>query len=266
MDLNDVFSKLWNDYAAHNPSVKKIHELFESRGEKITNDHIAFRTFNDQRISIDKLARIFIDAGYKVAGEYRFEKKKLKARHFEHQTDKSAPRVFISELLLEEFSFELQTLIKSVLDAIPEEKMNPQTLIFDKNIFGIPSYQIYEKLRNESEYAAWVYAFGFRANHFTVSVNSLKTLNGIEEVNEMLKNEGFALNSSGGEIKGSIDLKLKQSSTLADVVSHQFDTGIKQIPSCYYEFAERFPGDNGDIFSGFIADSADKIFESTDFR
>jgi hypothetical protein len=40
--------------------------------------------------------------------------------------------------------------------------------------------------------------------------------------------------------------------------------GLKEIPGCYYEFAKRYPDADGKLYSGFIAKSADKIFESTD--
>jgi len=36
------------------------------------------------------------------------------------------------------------------------------------------------------------------------------------------------------------------------------------IPGCFYEFAKRYPQSNGSLYQGFIAASADKIFESTD--
>ena len=53
------------------------------------------------------------------------------------------------------------------------------------------SYDVYNRLREESEYAAWFYVFGFRANHFTVSINSLKKFNTLVSVNELLKSNGF---------------------------------------------------------------------------
>ncbi|MEJ2595547.1 MAG: DUF1338 domain-containing protein, partial [bacterium] len=40
--------------------------------------------------------------------------------------------------------------------------------------------------------------------------------------------------------------------------------GIFSIPSCYYEFARRYPDASGKLYGGFIAKSADKIFEITD--
>ncbi|MCK5220175.1 MAG: DUF1338 family protein, partial [Candidatus Aminicenantes bacterium] len=84
-------------------------------------------------------------------------------------------------------------------------------------------------------------------------------------VNTLLKNKGFSLNDSGGEIKGTPEQLLEQSSIKAEPVSVDFSAGRKEIPGCYYEFAKRYPGSDGMIFSGFLADSADKIFESTDF-
>jgi len=43
----------------------------------------------------------------------------------------------------------------------------------------------------------------------------------------------------------------------------QFTDGKKEIPSCYFEFAKRYLLDSGELYQGFIAKSADKIFEST---
>jgi hypothetical protein len=121
----------------------------------------------------------------------------------------------------------------------------------------------YLKLADESEYASWVAAFGFRPNHFTVLVNALKTFKGLPEVNAFVRSLGFTLNSSGGEIKGSPRDKLEQSSTLAQPTQVQFSDRVHSVPACYYEFALRHPVANGQLYQGFVAASADKIFEST---
>lgn len=226
------------------------------------NDHIAFRTFNDPRINVDVLARVFLEAGYTEKGRYRFEEKKLFARHFEHP---SGPRVFISELLMEEFSPELQATIRMAIDRIPPSLLQSEELIFSGNTWGPVSYDTYQQLLKESEYAAWVYVFGFCANHFTVSVNSLKKFDTIQKVNQYLKDNGFRLNDSGGEIKGNPAELLEQSSTRSGVIAVDFREGRQEIPGCYYEFALRYTDENGELFSGFIAKSADKIFESTNF-
>jgi hypothetical protein len=138
-------------------------------------------------------------------------------------------------------------------------------LIFSGSVFNPLLYETYNRLREESEYAAWFYVFGFRANHFTVSINSLKKHNNILSVNELLKKNGFILNNSGGEIKGTPSDLLQQSSTIADKVNVKFLEGQFEVPCCYYEFAQRYPDSTGQLYNGFIEKSADKIFESTNF-
>jgi hypothetical protein len=56
---------------------------------------------------------------------------------------------------------------------------------------------------------------------------------------------------------------LEQSSTLANNIEVKFDDGVLTIPACYYEFARRYPLKTGELYQGFVAASADKIFEST---
>lgn len=264
MDLNQMFEKLWADYTALNPSARKIMDVFTKEGETVVNDHIAFRTLNDPRINIDVIAYPFFDKGYVPRGEYVFEDKHLFARHYELPDNENAPRIFISELKLEEMSPYIQNTYDDLLEQAVSEADHTDNLIFSGNIFQPLSYEIYSKFRQESEYAAWFYVFGFRANHFTVSVNALKKINTLEKVNQLLVENGFVLNSSGGEIKGSEQDMLRQSSTMADIVSIDFREGTYDIPCCYYEFAQRYPYPDGKLFSGFVAKSADKIFESTD--
>ena len=264
--MEQIFERLWQQYSSENPSAGKIYNLFQNKGEKVVNDHVAFRTFNDPRVGIEKIARPFKEAGYVPKGEYEFKVKKLKARHYELPGQPEAPRVFISELILEEFSNEIQDIIRTGLDSVAGDLLNSPELIFHGRLFDPVSHGVYERLRSESEYAAWLYVYGYRANHFTVSINYLKNFESIEEVNSFLKENGYTLNSSGGEIKGDPSQLLEQSSTLADRVEVDFADSRYVIPSCYYEFARRYKDDQGKLFSGFVAGSADKIFESTDFR
>jgi hypothetical protein len=265
MDLNSTLNQLWNAYAKQNPSAKKIQSLFLDEGEVVENDHIAFRTFNHSSINIEVLSKIFLKLGYVEMGDYHFEEKHLFAKHYEHPNQVNAPRIFISQLIVEDFSSFLQDTVKKSIEKIPQSELNPDTIVFAGNLWGKPNWDTYLKLRDESEYAAWVYVYGFRVNHFTVSVNHLKKYGTMESTNQFLKDNGFTLNSSGGEIKGTPEELLQQSSTMADIIPVEFDDRVEHIPACYYEFANRFPDKNGSLYSGFIAKSADKIFESTNF-
>lgn len=265
MEYRKIFDILWQNYISQNPSSKRVYDLFTREGETVINDHIAFRTFNHPMIGIDVLSKVFLKNGYVEKGSYTFEEKKLFARHFEHATDPDAPRVFISELLTEKFSEHLRGVVHDWVAAIPEALLLSDELIYSGNVSGIPSYKTYEKLRLESEYAGWLYINGFCANHFTVSVNRLKEYDSIEKVNTFLKQNGFEMNGGGKEIQGTPTELLEQSSIRAGIVRMQFTEGEYDVPGCYYEFARRYPDTNGKPYSGFIAKSADKIFESTNF-
>ncbi len=266
MDSIAFFEQLWQNYTAKTPSAEKVKALFEAKGEIICNDHIAIRTFNDPRVTIDVLSKPFIAMGYEPKGEYHFKTKKLFAKHFEHKDDPNAPKIFISELLLEKVTIELHSSIKKILDQVPPEVFNAANLILKGRVWEKPSFEVYQKFLKESEYAAWIYVNGFCSNHFTVDVNKLKSFDSLLEVNEFLKTHGFKMNTSGGEIKGSPALFLEQSSLLADTVKVEFEENVKEITSCYYEFAYRYKKENNNLFTGFVADSADKIFESTDMQ
>lgn len=266
MNKDQLLTKLWEQYAAITPSAKKIHELLEEKGEVIKNDHIAIRTFNDKRINIEVLEKPFLNVGYEAKGEYNFETKKLFAKHYEHATDKDAPRIFISELELEKCSDELQETVKDILNSCDDDTFKNPELVLSGSVWKADSQKIYKSLLSESEYAAWMYVYGFRANHFTINTNALKDFETLEELNTFLENSGWKLNESGGKIKGTPEQLLEQSSTLADLYTIDFEEGALEIPSCYYEFALRYPMSNGELYQGFVASSADKIFESTDVK
>lgn len=265
MSYKTIFDRLWDGYITQNPATKKVYDLFISEGETVINDHIAFRTFDHSSVNVERLSQVFLKCGYEERGRYHFEQKKLNAKHFEHKTEKEAPRVFISELIIKELSPYLQSIAQDWIGKIPAHIPESNELIHAGNVTGLPSYEVYEKLRAESEYAAWLYVNGFCANHFTVSVNHLRKYNTIQKVNEFLKSNGFHLNDTGGEIQGTPEELLEQSSIKAGMVKTRFSEGEFEIPGCYYEFAKRYPDVDGNLYSGFIAKSADKIFESTNF-
>tara|TARA_B100001971_G_scaffold215182_1_gene259216 strand:- start:160010 stop:160813 length:804 start_codon:yes stop_codon:yes gene_type:complete len=259
--IDQLLDEMWKDYIKLNPGAQKIVELFEARGDKVINDHIALRTFNLKKVGIDALAKPFLASGYVESGEYHFEEKKLYAKHFQHP-DKTKPKIFISELLVEKFSDKLQATVKKIVEQIPAENIEKFDFTCSGRSWEVAS-STYEELYAESEYAAWLSAIGYRPNHFTVFVNELESFKSLEELNEALKSAGFALNDSGGEIKGSADVYLEQSSTKADKITVNFSDKEMTIPSCYFEFAKRYPQENGELYQGFVAKSADKIFEST---
>lgn len=276
IDIHELLAFLWKDYLAITPQAARVHTVLEARGEIIVNDHIALRTFDLPAVGIEVLARPFLACGYEPRDDYEFPDKKLVARYYQH-ADPALPKVFVSELEVGKCSPLLQRIVAELVGAAgagaPDRPIRQDGPDWPDGpplvTAGRPwplSFATYEQLLGESEYAAWVAAFGFRANHFTVDTGALRTFASLSELNELLLASGFELNASGGLIKGSPADLLEQSSTLADEVEVAFTGERHRIRSCYYEFARRYPGESGELFHGFIATSADKIFESTDIR
>ncbi|MEC7183275.1 MAG: DUF1338 domain-containing protein [Bdellovibrionota bacterium] len=266
MDLDKFFKKSWDDYIEITPSAKKINDLLKKEGEDIVNDHIALRTFSDDRVGLKVFEEYFCEQGYEKKGDYSFPEKKLRANHFENRGNPSLPKIFISELDLESFSTPFKDIVEKVLKYVPIgatfRELYNLTLPWKDQLI----YEDYQVLRKESEYAAWLLAMGFRANHFTVFINPLKKLTSIRKMNDFLKGHGFSLNESGGDVKGSPEDFLEQSSIMADTQVVSFKEGEFDVSTCYYEFAQRYKLPSGEVFQGFIANSASKIFESTNLR
>lgn len=265
MEIEKIFERFWIPYSTQNPSAKKIYDLITAQGETIIHDHIALRTFNDPRMNMDVIAKVFTDNGYEQRGTYEFKAKKVSGRHYEHTTNAEAPKVFISELLLEQCSEYLQDTVNHYINGVNGRVYEDPDLVYNECIWGKIPFDTYNKLRDESEYAAWLLVYGFRANHFAIKVNELKNFRTLQEMNGFIKSNGYRMNTAAGEIYGSAEELLEQSATLAEIKPLAFTDGVHEIPACFYEFTLRYNDENGNQYSGFIAANADKIFESTNY-
>ena len=118
MKINDFLLKMWNDYCQLNPHINQVLNLIKAKEpNEIINDHIALRTFNHKKINRHILSEYFLKNGYKAVEDLVFTEKKLKATYFIH-SDPSLPRIFISELLLENFSDSFCNIINKKIDEI----------------------------------------------------------------------------------------------------------------------------------------------------
>ena len=258
MKIEDFLIKMWKDYSELNPHIIKVLQLIKNKeSNKIINDHVALRTFNHEKVNRHILSKYFVENGYKPIEDLFFTKKKLKATYYIH-SDPSLPRIFISELLLESFSDSLQQIINKKIEEIDTELISNPIFLTS----GIPwspiDFETYKNIQKESDYASWVLAMGYIANHFTVSVTDCSYFKNLNQLNNYLKDNGFEINSSGGEIKGSEKQGLEQSSIMSKEILVDFSDGSYNVPGCYYEFAYRYNN-----FNGFITQSANHIFEST---
>jgi len=262
--VTELLDALWRDYVASTPQAARIHALLAARGEVIQNDHVALRTFDHTEIGLAAMAAPFEALGWRARDAYRFADKHLRARYWQHE-DPKLPKVFISELCVAELPATCRAIIAALVAQLPADFGARRDLAWSGRPWTV-THGEYEALLAHSEYAAWVAAFGFRVNHFTVDVDALTTFGSLGELNAFLVASGEVLNDAGGVIKGTPAQYLEQSSTRADAIAVAFSDGQATIPSCYYEFAKRYALPDGTIFQGFVPTSADKIFESTDVR
>jgi hypothetical protein len=253
------------------------------QAENIENDHIAFRTMGVPNLGVRSFEKIFLHYGYEKKDHYFFEGKKLDAWWYSppRETD---PRIFVSELRVNDLSEESQRIIKSYTDEVTSDPVDALDLdngaevdaFLHRPLWRTPTVADYQSLLKESEYAAWVIYNRYYLNHFTISVHNLpEGYNTVAAFNEFLEKNGIRLNTSGGKIKESPDGGLLQSATVAEMIDAEFAGGEHlTISGSYVEFAERKvlpyfanipPAEikRKHRRDGFEAANADKIFEST---
>lgn len=286
--LDDVLKGLMNRYVERVKNVSVLIKEMKQTGiiddvSDIDNDHIAFRTLGVDNLGISSLEKIFLHLGYKKMNSLDFPEKKLRAHWYSPPTEKH-PRIFISELKVEQLSETSQAIIKSYTDSIASDPVDELDLDDSDKIdmflhcplWSVPDLGHFKILSEESEYAAWVIYNRYYLNHFTISVHNLpQGYNDINSFTEWVEGLGIKLNNAGGKVKVSQDELLLQSSTVAELVNAIFACGEKlMIPGSYIEFAERRVRseystiDPSDIKrhhrrDGFESQNADKIFEST---
>jgi hypothetical protein len=290
--LKAVLDGLMARYRAHVPDVPRLVSALQREGvigseDDIENDHIAFRTLGVPHLGIASLEQVFLHHGYARRDRYDFPQKKVTAHWYAPPAD-SFPRVFISELRVGELSPEARRVVHSYTDGVTGDPVRALDLddatqvvaFLHAPLWRTPTWADYARLRDESEFAAWVIYNRYYLNHFTLAVHHFPPgLDTVEGFNRFLEAHGFTLNDSGGKAKVSADGKLVQSSTVAVMVEAAFDDGRggverHPIPGSYVEFAERRVLDAfahlepGQVRrehrrEGFEAASADRIFEST---
>lgn len=286
--LEQVLDGLMRRYQERVPDVAAIAKAMVAEGiiaspDQIENDHIAFRTMGVPQLGIASLERIFLHYGYTRRDAYHFPGKKLNAFWYSPPRE-DLPRIFISELRVNELSAEAQAIIRSYTDEVRTDPVLELDLdnaaevdaFLHRGLWRLPTWADYKRLADESEYAAWVIYNRYYLNHFTVTIHNLpEGYNTIASFNDFLERNGFKLNDAGGKIKESPDGKLLQSSTVAETIEAAFAGGERhRIPGSYVEFAERRPLDafahlpaselrREHRREGFEAGNADKIFEST---
>jgi len=286
--LHQILEGLMTRYQQRVSDVGKILSALKKKGiindvSAIENDHIAFRTIGVPQLGIQSLEKIFLHHGYTAKDDFYFEHKKINARWYAPPQE-YLPRIFISELRVNDFPESIQQIIRSFTDEVKVDPVDHLDLnnaaqvdeFLHSPLWRIPKWSEYTTLAEVSEYASWVIYNKYYLNHFTISVHNLPAAySTLEAFNDFLVSIGISLNSAGGYIKTSQDGLLRQSSSVSKMIDATFAEGVvHQISGSYVEFAERKVLEEFAHLAssqierkhrrdGFETANADKIFEST---
>ncbi len=238
---------LWERYAAEVPPARTFAQL---SGGTFRNDHVAFRSLGRPGGGIALFRRVFEPLGWRPAGAYSFPDARLDAIYLAHP--EGLPRVFLSELRATELSPAAQALLAR-LPADPEPPpagAPPEALAAWFAAPPPPSAAALLALEKESQYGAWLLAFGRKVNHFTGAVDD------IDAWVARMREAGVGMKA---DIEGAPGTALRQTATQAHPLPVALaEGGSRPWPYAYFEIAQRTAG-----FDGFLGPQARALFDMT---
>jgi hypothetical protein len=243
-DATRLLDLLWERYAAEVPYARTFVQL---SGGSFRNDHVALRTLARPGGGIAVFARVFERLGWKPAGQYTFPETHLSAIYMAHPA--GLPRVFISELHADRLSSEAQRLLAT----LPVDPPAPESVEALAQWFSPPPpprESALLALEKESQYGAWLLAFGRKVNHFTGAVED------VEAWARRMREAGVPMKR---DIEGEPGTALRQTATHAAPLAVKLqDGGTREWPYAYFEIAQRSAG-----FDGFLGPQARALFDMT---
>lgn len=293
----DAIARFVEKYFEHNASARMVCEhVMRVSGEAVENvgdaafvareiplDHLAFRSFGTGDLGIDALCEMFEPLGYALCEDepggaparYAFPEKRVRARWMKPPRAPAGeiplPRIFVSELVLDDCEEELRDLIETCLGRVSEGQVYQSGEWADgRNArWQLPSAKIYARVQRLSEYASWTLMHGYAVNHIALSLFQLRKKYPKTPICELVDIETtFASNAAlarkrwndeGGRIKRSPSGLLLQSSLMAEPIRirlfKQTETRHNRygnddsedifkeytLPGSYIEFVQRLP-------------------------
>nr|WP_067288883.1 DUF1338 domain-containing protein [Marinobacterium profundum] len=252
--LDQMLETLWLDFLARTPDAGRIHSLLLPENPQLRIDHLSLHTLALPRVNITQLAKPFERAGYQSRGEFDITGTRLFARHYEHP-DPSLPKLLLTELNVDSLGDEVRNILHQLISQIAPATLQQDNFCISGRHWKI-DFDTYQQLQRCSEHAAWIAAFGFRAHHYALLINSLNQDDDIDELNDYLLEQGFRLDSRNGLVQGSADEYLEQSATVPGNTEVEFSDRRAQVPGGHCAFIRRYPTSDGRLYQGFIRTSA----------
>jgi Domain of unknown function (DUF1338) len=290
----NLYSLLWQEYSARVSHARTYQQMITAAGGTVANDHIAFRSLRllvdspqgQINLGVNYLGQLAEALGYVATGEYTFAETHLYARYYRHpqQEEFDLPKLFISELIVDELPANIAQLIYQTVSSIKyriipslQSPEDPETIAQElQKIFTRPwqppRHSVVEKVNQISQYGAWVLLHGYAVNHFTGYVNRQHTAiyPDIDTTARGLADLGVPMKA---QIEGNVTCGLRQTATQAvtEMVTVIDDSNGTEIPIpwtyAYYEIAQRYTieveSGKQQLFDAFLGNNAQQLFEMT---
>lgn len=130
--LKEILAGLMRRYQQRVPDVAAVINAMTAEGivkkaGDIENDHIAFRTMGVPQLGVQSLEKIFLHYGYTKMDHYHFPAKQLDAWWYAPPAPEY-PRIFISELRVNDLSPAAQAVIHSYTAEVKTDPVNALNL------------------------------------------------------------------------------------------------------------------------------------------
>ena len=286
-----IIQSLWDRY---DKAIPYIGQLFH--GQAFTLDHFAIIDLPSQCSGIPHLKKIFGELGFLQKGSGYLPEKQNDFLWMAHsavekqKAEHSTPQTVIADFRLNELSPATRKIITKYTGAVKgfdyagfnqlakdaqegnqiAENRLATTVIQElwSRPWGLPTTRDYLAVKEENQLLAWVLLHGRKVNHFGVSIHLNPRYQSLEGFNiDIIGSKFVKLNNFAGEIKGSKECGIEQSSTLGREELTPTADGEVMANNCFIEFVWRFPiNDNpaywGDYYTGFIPKNANNVIES----
>lgn len=256
--IESILDRLWSDFSAVNPQALRVRQLLTERGDRVVHEQVSLRTLRHPKLGAEPVARLLGPHGYVACDEGACRDTHVSWRRFE-AGDPALPDVVVSELELEECSRGLRGMVDALVRQVLPDELPDDARVLGGCLWHPVLKDTYESLCRESEHAAWVAAFGFRAHQFTVSVNELASFDSLGALKAFLDEQGFALSDPGCAGNGWPDPESQRLSTEPALCTVRFADGTAEVPGGCYQFAYRPPSLADDMSEGSFTGPVDPL-------
>lgn len=140
---------MWQDYLLLNPEAQRVVDTLPAQGRVLLTIILRSERLMSGWWLWKSVRNPFLRWVTKKRKRIFFEAKKLRAEHDEYKADQSTPKIFISELLVDEFSTELQDIVNPLVFHIYADQAQQSNFFFSGGPWNVSLSQHETLLKRE---------------------------------------------------------------------------------------------------------------------